>query len=96
MYVNWGRLVADCEKCSDAQTVEPGRRMMRCVAGHDTELEFDEALPQVMAVLGERAEESRRNWFPRGHSLAVKTGQPHGQSITELRDEHAAAIAGGN
>lgn len=97
VYVNWGRLVADCGRpeCSDARTVEPGQAAMVCVMGHQSALLWDDALPNVVAELSERGEERRRNWFPRGHPLATTTGQPHGQSLSELRDEHAAGIVGG-
>lgn len=94
-YVNWGRLVADCAQpgCSDAVQLQPGQQAMFCVHGHPSAVEFDDALPAVMAALGERAEERRRNWFPRGHPLAVATGQPHGQSIDDLRAEHTKGVA---
>lgn len=92
MYVNWGRLVADCGSCSDARTVDPGQRMMRCVGGHSTELVWDPTLPAVMTVLAERPEEKNRNWFPSDHPLALRIGQVHGQTVTELQHEHAFAI----
>jgi len=94
-YVNWGRLIADCgdSNCTDAVELKPGQQVAICELGHLSPVDWDDQLPAVMAVLAERAEERRRNWFPRGHPLAVATGQEHGQSLDDLRAEHAAGLA---
>lgn len=89
VYVNYGRFVADCpaEGCSDARAVEPGRRDETCAAGHAFGLAWHPDLPAVIAELGAREIEARRNWFPPDHPLAVRLGQPHGQTIEDLRAE---------
>ncbi|MEU7170302.1 hypothetical protein ABZ949_02275 [Micromonospora tulbaghiae] len=50
-------------------------------------VDWPDEMPQITAVLAERPEDRNRNWFPAGHPLAVATGQPHGQSVEELREE---------
>jgi hypothetical protein len=93
VYVNWGRLVIECEApgCGDARGVEIGQKTETCVNGHVLDLEWPDNLPQILAALSERTSDKRKNWFPKNHPLAVATGQPHGQSVRELREE---AVAG--
>lgn len=86
VYINWGRFIAECP-CGDAREVEPGQRMEACVDGHVMDLQWPDDAPQVMAVLGERISAKRRNWFPAGHEVAIRLGQPHGQSLDDLRQE---------
>lgn len=86
VYINWGQFVADCP-CGDARHVQPGDRSMRCVDGHQNDLEWQDDAPRVMAALGERVSTKRRNWFPRNHPLAVAAGWPHGQTVDEIRAE---------
>lgn len=97
-YVNWGRIVGDCglAGCDDAVLLQPGQQAMQCVSGHVSDVQWDKGIPAVMSVLAERPEERRRNWFPKGHPLALATGQPHGQSIQELREEHRREVAAGD
>lgn len=101
VYINWGRLVAECPSpgCGDARAVELGQRSATCCVGdgitsrcpgHTFDLEWPENMAQILAALDERTAEKRKNWFPKGHPLAVATGQPHGQSARELREEAAA------
>lgn len=89
VYVNHGRLVAEC-RCGDARMVEIGDRDMTCVAGHPAELEWPDGIAQILAALDERTSDTRKNWWPRNHPVALATGQPHGQSVRELRKEAEA------
>lgn len=89
VYINWGRLVADCP-CGDAREVKIGDTAMRCDGGHVNELVWADEIPRALAALEERTADRRRNWFPRDHPYAVRTGQPHGQSVRALREEAAA------
>jgi hypothetical protein len=88
VYVNHGNIVADC-RCGDARIVEPGQAVMICIAGHATELLWPANLPAVLAALSERLSDKRKNWFPRGHPLALLGNMPHGQTPDELRAETA-------
>lgn len=89
VYINWGRFVADCSSvdCTDARELEPGQADMTCISGHPSRLDWPDNAAQLMAVLQERLSDKRRNWFPAGHPLAVNLGQPHGQTLDELRAE---------
>jgi hypothetical protein len=44
---------------------------------------------ELMEVLAVRPIPGTRNWYPRDHSVAVRAGIPHGQSVADLRDENA-------
>jgi hypothetical protein len=92
VYVNWGRMVADCSRpgCTDAREVDAGQKRIECANGHVSELGWDPRLPQIVTALDERLSDKRRNWFPRGHPLAMVGGLPHGQSPDDLRAETAA------
>lgn len=92
VYINWSRFVVDCP-CGDAREVEPGQRTVTCVDGHLLELQWPGNAPQIMAVLGERIAVKRRNWFPKNHPLALALGQPHGQTLDEVRAETEAGEA---
>jgi len=104
-YLNWGRWVADCPVggCTDARAIYPtdangqptgGPPILDhvCTGGHRFAVDMPppEFEAQIVAALSERVSEKRRNWFPRGHPFAVLTGQPHGQTVRELREEAAA------
>lgn len=104
VYVNWGRLVAECASpgCGDARAVELGQRSATCCVGdgitsrcpgHPFELVWPPNMAQILAALDERTAEKRKNWFPKGHPFAVATGQPHGQTVRELREEAEAGEA---
>jgi hypothetical protein len=45
---------------------------------------------RIWTVLEERPVPATRNWYPKGHPEAVQLGIPHGQTVTELREEHRA------
>jgi hypothetical protein len=61
-----------------------------CKYGHLVDLEWppQELAAQIVAVLAERPER-HRSWFPADHPLALAMGQPHGQTVEELRAETA-------
>lgn len=92
VYINWGRFVCECI-CGDARVVEIGQKTMTCVNGHTSDLVWPDGIAQILAALGERTSEKRRNWFPKDHPVAVATGQPHGQSVRELKAEAEAGEA---
>lgn len=87
-YFNWGRWVVDCPGCSDAREVHPGETATACFVGHQFAVDWPpgDAAARVSAELAGR-DERHRSWFPTGHPLAVATGQPHGQSVADLRAE---------
>lgn len=94
-YINFGRFVVDCPACRDARMVEPGQLEDACINGHRIVLNWPRGAAQAMAALADRPEENR-NWFPADHPFAVATGQPHGQTVAELKAEakhHAEAGA---
>jgi len=93
VYINWGRMVADCW-CGDAREVELGQKTMTCCVGdgcpgHLNALVWSGNMAAILAALSERISAKRRNWFPTGHPLAVAGGFPHGQTPDELRAETA-------
>lgn len=92
VYVNWGRFIAECQ-CGSATEVHPGRREALCVQdppGHLMSLVWPDGIEGVMTVLGERTSEKRRNWFPADHPVALRLGQPHGETVDDLRHEAEA------
>lgn len=92
VYVNHGRLVAECpvRGCGDARKVEIGEYDLACVEGHICELEWPDGIAQILAALDERTSDTRKNWWPKNHPVALATGQPHGQTVRELRKEAEA------
>lgn len=93
VYVNWGRIVANCPACNDAREVEPGQPGMQCCVGHLSDLVWPDNMPQILAALSERTSDKRKNWFPAGHPLALAGGIPAGETPDELRTETAAGEA---
>jgi hypothetical protein len=97
VYVNWGRIVAECW-CGDARVVEIGQQTMTCCIspscpGHTNDLEWPDNLPAIVTALSERLSEKRKNWFPPGHPFAIAGGYPTGQTPDELRAETATGEA---
>jgi hypothetical protein len=95
-YLNWGRWVADCPEpgCNDARAVYhrvTGQRQTEdmCAKGHLFRIDMPPPAleSQLVAVLSERALESDRSWYPKGHPRATLAGLPTGQSVAELVDE---------
>lgn len=91
VYVNGGRVIADCPMdCGSALVMEPGAPVYHCSeCGHLCEVEWPDNLNEIMGALQRRPIPKTRNWFPSGHSLALRAGCPHGQTVKELEDETA-------
>jgi hypothetical protein len=88
-YVNWGRWVADCPTgCGGALQLNPGMATFACVECKAiSEIEWPPHADDIMSALEERPAPKNRNWFPSGHSLALRSNSPHGQTVKELYDE---------
>ncbi|MFE6846575.1 hypothetical protein [Streptomyces sp. NPDC057686] len=93
-YVNFGRWVADCPlECGNAIALEPGQTSFFCPppggCGHIAEVEWPADPQGIWDALAVRPPK-HRNWFPVDHSLAVKAGCPHGQTVADLIEESKA------
>lgn len=90
-YVNFGRWIADCpHNCGSALQLKSGQGVYQCVeCGVLSEVEWPANPDEIWSALEERRAPKNRNWFPSGHVLALKAGAPHGQTVTELREETA-------
>lgn len=91
-YVNFGRWIADCPMgCGNATGLNPGQATFLCATpggcGHVGSIEWPSNADEIWEVLLERPAPRTRNWFPSSHELALRAGQPHGQTIEELREE---------
>lgn len=88
-YVNHGRWIAECPyECGSALQLFGREGVMRCTECHSiSPIEWPDDADDIWEALEERRLPRTRNWFPEGHHLALKSGQPHGQSAKELRDE---------
>lgn len=90
-YVNHGRWVADCsrEYCNNAVELEPRQGDYHCVnCGLDASVTWPSDADEIWRALAHRPVPQTRNWFPRGHDLAVRAGCPHGQSAADLLAEN--------
>lgn len=102
-YLNHARWIVDCPApgCHDArtaywinpQTGEPtGRRLTEdvCANGHPFEIVMPppELEAQIVAAVADRAEDSDKAWYPRGHQRAALAGLPTGQSVDDLVREN--------
>lgn len=90
--VNWGRWLAECPGgCGSAEPLEPGQSIFRCSnCKHITQVTWPDDPAGIWRALGMRVLKHRRNWYPKGHQLAVMAGLPHGQSVADLMAETAA------
>lgn len=91
-YINFGRWVADCPMgCGNATALEFNQVTYYCAppggCGHIGEVTWPVDAPEIWGALEERPMPKTRNWFPRNHDLALKSGCPHGQTPAELREE---------
>ena len=91
-YVNFSRWVADCPMgCGNATALESNQATFFCApsggCGHIGEVDWPSDGPEIWEALMERPMPKTRNWFPHNHDLALKSGCPHGQTPTQLRDE---------
>lgn len=102
-WVYSGEWVADCprEGCNNTEylyeQVQPGgARTVRkgsflcssCRMLADIEWPPETVMEGIMRVLALRPIPHNRNWFPEGHSVAVRAGLPHGQSVEDLHTEN--------
>lgn len=88
-YCNWGRWIADCPAdCGGALALEPGQAVFHCPECHQlSETEWPKDPDGIWEALSERPVPNTRNWFPEGHTLALRAGCPHGQTVAQLNDE---------
>lgn len=91
-YVNFGRWIADCPlDCGNAAALEASQTTFYCNppggCGHIATVVWPKNAVEIWEALNERPMPKTRNWFPKDHSLALRSGCPHGQSAKELRDE---------
>jgi hypothetical protein len=88
-YVNHGRWIADCPRdCGSALILQNGQGGYHCPeCGHLTTVEWPADVEGITAALMERPIPKTRNWFPEGHTLALRAGCEHGQTVQQLRDE---------
>lgn len=98
-FLDWGRWVADCPECLDAQLVYEGtvrRDRATCTNGHafDIEMPDPDVEREIVAALAGRSE-AERMWYPEDHARAREAGLPVGQSPDELRAEDAALRSAG-
>lgn len=90
-YVNWGRWIAECPaECGGALMLAPQQTLLSCEeCGLFSQITWPADADGITDALAQRAVPRTRNWFPEGHSLALRAGCPHGQSVAELRAETA-------
>lgn len=104
-YVYSGEWIADCPRpCGNAEHLftlseprNPRSPRLAPVAefhcsycGHRAPVEWPRGMPGIMQVLQLRPVPHNRNWYPEGHEVAVRFRLPHGQTVSELREENAA------
>lgn len=88
-YVNWGKWIADCPMdCGSALALEARQVAYACPECKGVALvSWPDNVDEITDVLAERPVPRTRNWYPSGHDLALRFGMPHGQSVSELREE---------
>ncbi len=92
-YVNWGKWVADCYLgCGYAVALAPNQTAFACETnlggcGQINPVEWPSDAQEIWDALQERPMPKTRNWFPENHSLAVRAGCPHGQTVKDLKEE---------
>ncbi len=88
-YVNFGRWIADCPMdCGSALQLAARQPVYQCVeCGFATDVEWPDNADEIWESLADRPAKRNRNWFPSGHSLALRSFSPHGQTPAELRQE---------
>lgn len=88
-YVNHGRWLADCPRdCGGALQLDPKQTNFHCreckwIGG----IEWPDNADEIMEALEERVVPKTRNWFPSGHTLALRSSTPHGQTVKQLMEE---------
>lgn len=88
-YVNHGRWVADCPVGDGgACLLTPRQAHIACTTCHQiNEVAWPSDAEEIMVALEKRSNPQNRNWYPRGHDLALRGNKPHGQSVAELLEE---------
>lgn len=91
-YVNFSRWIADCPlDCGNAVALQPNQTSFYCTppggCGHISSVEWPSNADEIWQALMKRPMPKTRNWFPEGHNLALRSGCPHGQTISELNEE---------
>jgi len=90
-YINFGRVIADCPvDCGSAIQLQAGQSTFHCPeCGYITTVEWPDNIDEIWEALNKRPAKRNRNWFPSNHTLALRSGSPHGQTVKELEDETA-------
>jgi hypothetical protein len=90
-YVNWGRWIADCPiGCGGALKLEPSQTAFACPECRTiSQIDWPRDADEIWHELEKRVIPKTRNWFPEDHELALRAHVPHGQTVTQLRDECA-------
>ena len=101
-YVYNGMWVADCPRsCGGVEPLFEAKRkggpqvvrrtLFHCSYCHfaTSQIEWPPDEADIMAVLALRPVPHNRNWYPSGHSTALRFGIPHGQTVRDLQDENA-------
>ena len=93
-YINFSRWVVDCPtECGGAIALDHGQTLFRCTECLTVSpVEWPGNAQEIWDALMERPVPRTRNWFPTGHTLALRAGCPHGQSVAELREETAEHV----
>lgn len=93
--VNHGRWIADCPRdyCANAIALDPGQGVFQCAGTGGcqmlAEIEWPPDADEIWEVLSVRPVPATRNWYPAGHTEALRVGLPHGQTPEQLRAETA-------
>jgi hypothetical protein len=85
-YVNHGRWIADCpDECGGATMLDPRQNYIVCgnCKGLST-VEWPADPDGITEALDERRNAQNRNWYPKGHPVALRARCPHGQSVDDL------------
>jgi len=91
--MNHGRWIADCPRpyCTNAMRLTLGQITFHCAGeggcGMHAAVAWPDSAELIQAVLEQRPVPGTRNWYPAGHPEAVRLGLPHGQSVSDLREE---------
>lgn len=90
-YANFGRWIADCPvDCGSAIQLTSGQSTFHCPeCSFVTTVEWPANPDEIWEALLKRPAKRNRNWFPSNHTLALRSGSPHGQTVRELEDETA-------
>jgi hypothetical protein len=100
-YVYAGQWVADCPAgCNNVeflfnQSVMNGPRDIRrsffqcsnCAYTTDR-IVWPRREGEILEILRRRPDPNTRNWYPRDHPVAIKSGTPHGQTVADLMTEN--------